>query len=164
MSYVAVPNAVRADVTEMSLMEVAAMIVEGTLLPSADEVRVFAERVLAQEQQLDLRHRHQANTAVAGLSFTEVEAAAVLFERLPGPKGVVTASKIADECGCTRSTLVTAMRKLQSAGVIETRSLGMKGTHIKVLNDMLPEALIEKQRKQHVAPPEQPISAAPLAR
>ncbi|MBJ3788582.1 GTP-sensing pleiotropic transcriptional regulator CodY, partial [Bacillus sp. OA1] len=35
----------------------------------------------------------------------------------------------------TRSVIVNALRKLESAGVIESRSLGMKGTYIKVLND-----------------------------
>jgi transcriptional pleiotropic repressor len=28
--------------------------------------------------------------------------------------------------------IVNALRKLESAGIIESRSLGMKGTHIKV--------------------------------
>jgi len=29
---------------------------------------------------------------------------------------------------------VNALRKLESAGIIESRSLGMKGTYLKVLN------------------------------
>jgi transcriptional pleiotropic repressor len=37
------------------------------------------------------------------------------------------------------------LRKLESAGVIESRSLGMKGTFIKVLNDKFLEEL-EKVR------------------
>ncbi|HBM75829.1 MAG TPA: GTP-sensing pleiotropic transcriptional regulator CodY, partial [Clostridiaceae bacterium] len=37
--------------------------------------------------------------------------------------------------------IVNALRKLESAGVIESRSLGMKGTHIKILNDKLLEEL-----------------------
>jgi len=39
--------------------------------------------------------------------------------------------------GITRSVIVSALRKFESAGVIESRSLGMKGTYIKVLNDYL---------------------------
>ncbi|EFR90969.1 GTP-sensing transcriptional pleiotropic repressor CodY, partial [Listeria innocua FSL S4-378] len=35
----------------------------------------------------------------------------------------------------TRSVIVNALRKLESAGVIDSRSLGMKGTFIRVLND-----------------------------
>jgi len=33
------------------------------------------------------------------------------------------------------------LRKLESAGVIDARSLGMKGTYIKILNDYLYEEL-----------------------
>ena len=51
--------------------------------------------------------------------------------------GLLVASKIADRAGITRSVIVNALRKLESAGVIETRSLGMKGTYIKILNDRL---------------------------
>ena len=45
------------------------------------------------------------------------------------------ASKIADRVGITRSVIVNALRKFESAGVIESRSFGMKGTYIKVVND-----------------------------
>ena len=47
------------------------------------------------------------------------------------------ASKIADRVGITRSVIVNALRKFESAGVIESRSSGMKGTYIKVLNDVV---------------------------
>ena len=47
------------------------------------------------------------------------------------------AVKIAEEAGTTRSIVVNAMRKLESAGILETRSSGMKGTYIKVLNEFL---------------------------
>ena len=46
-------------------------------------------------------------------------------------------SKIADRVGITRSVIVNALRKFESAGVIESRSSGMKGTYIKVLNDVI---------------------------
>ncbi len=49
--------------------------------------------------------------------------------------------KIADRVGITRSVIVNALRKFESAGVIESRSLGMKGTFIKILNDYLLEEL-----------------------
>ena len=37
----------------------------------------------------------------------------------------------------TRSVIVNALRKFESAGVIESKSLGMKGTYIKVKNEYL---------------------------
>ena len=55
-----------------------------------------------------------------------------IFEELGGNEGLLIASKVADRVGITRSVIVNALRKLESAGVIESRSLGMKGTFIKV--------------------------------
>ena len=60
------------------------------------------------------------------------------------------ASKIADRVGITRSVIVNALRKFESAGVIESRSSGMKGTYIKVLNEVIFEELkeIKETRKK----------------
>lgn len=57
------------------------------------------------------------------------------------------ASKIADRVGITRSVIVNALRKFESAGVIESRSSGMKGTYIKVLNDVLFDEIEELKRQ-----------------
>jgi len=40
-----------------------------------------------------------------------------------------------DQAGITRSVIVNALRKFESAGIIESRSSGMKGTYIKVCNE-----------------------------
>ena len=58
-----------------------------------------------------------------------------IFDELDGAEGILVASKIADRVGITRSVIVNALRKFESAGVIESRSSGMKGTYIKVIND-----------------------------
>ena len=60
------------------------------------------------------------------------EAIEHIFEELGGNEGLLIASKVADRVGITRSVIVNALRKLESAGVIESPSLGMKGTFIKV--------------------------------
>jgi len=54
---------------------------------------------------------------------------------LQGSEGILVTSRVADKARITRSVIVNALRKLESAGVIESRSSGMKGTYIKVLND-----------------------------
>ena len=59
------------------------------------------------------------------------------------------ASKIADRVGITRSVIVNALRKFESAGVIESRSSGMKGTYIKVFNDYVFTEL-EKIKKERL--------------
>lgn len=76
-------------------------------------------------------------SAISTLSFSELEAITHIFEELDGSEGILVASKIADRVGITRSVIVNALRKFESAGVIESRSSGMKGTYIKVLNDVV---------------------------
>ena len=75
--------------------------------------------------------------AIDTLSYSETQAVQHIFSELDGMEGILVASKIADRSGITRSVIVNALRKLESASVIETRSLGMKGTRIKILNPKL---------------------------
>ena len=60
------------------------------------------------------------------------------------------ASKIADRVGITRSVIVNALRKFESAGVIESRSSGMTGTYIKVLNDVIFDELEELKARKNL--------------
>ena len=69
------------------------------------------------------------------LSYSEHEAVKKIFMELEDDEGILIASKIADKSNITRSVIVNALRKLESAGVIESRSLGMKGTHIRITNE-----------------------------
>jgi len=87
------------------------------------------------EIEMEARSKAVVQMAISSLSYSELEAIDHIFEELNGSEGLLVASKIADRVGITRSVIVNALRKLESAGVIESRSLGMKGTFIKVLND-----------------------------
>ncbi|MCP8616529.1 GTP-sensing pleiotropic transcriptional regulator CodY [Salirhabdus salicampi] len=89
----------------------------------------------AEEIEEEARSKAVVQMAISSLSYSELEAIEHIFEELDGNEGLLVASKIADRVGITRSVIVNALRKLESAGVIESRSLGMKGTYIKVLND-----------------------------
>ncbi|TFE02751.1 GTP-sensing pleiotropic transcriptional regulator CodY [Jeotgalibacillus salarius] len=92
-------------------------------------------REKADEIEVEARTKAVVQMAISSLSYSELEAIEHIFEELDGKEGLLVASKIADRVGITRSVIVNALRKLESAGVIESRSLGMKGTYIKVLND-----------------------------
>ncbi|MFJ5622120.1 GTP-sensing pleiotropic transcriptional regulator CodY [Peribacillus loiseleuriae] len=92
-------------------------------------------REKAEEIEEEARSKAIVQMAISSLSYSELEAIEHIFEELKGSEGLLVASKIADRVGITRSVIVNALRKLESAGVIESRSLGMKGTYIKVLND-----------------------------
>ena len=80
-------------------------------------------------------------SAISTLSYSEMEAIVHIFDELNGMEGILVASKIADRVGITRSVIVNALRNFESAGVIEARSSGMKGTYIKVLNDVVFEQI-----------------------
>jgi transcriptional pleiotropic repressor len=92
-------------------------------------------REKSEEIEMEARSKAVVQMAISSLSYSELEAIEHIFEELDGNEGLLVASKIADRVGITRSVIVNALRKLESAGVIESRSLGMKGTYIKVLND-----------------------------
>lgn len=92
-------------------------------------------REKSEEIEEEARSKAVVQMAISSLSYSELEAIEHIFEELNGKEGLLVASKIADRVGITRSVIVNALRKLESAGVIESRSLGMKGTYIKVLND-----------------------------
>ena len=80
-------------------------------------------------------------SAISTLSSSELEAIKHIFKELDGAEGILVASKIADRVGITRSVIVNALRKFESAGVIESRSSGMKGTYIKVINEVVFEEI-----------------------
>lgn len=92
-------------------------------------------RALKEEDAENARKRQIVKSALNTLSYSEVEAIVHVFEELGNEEGILVASKIADKVGITRSVIVNAMRKFESAGVIESHSSGMKGTYVKVLND-----------------------------
>jgi len=92
-------------------------------------------REKTEEIEEEAREKAVVQMAISSLSYSELEAIEHIFNELDGKEGLLVASKIADRVGITRSVIVNALRKLESAGVIESRSLGMKGTYIKVLND-----------------------------
>lgn len=99
-----------------------------------------------EEIEQEARSKAVVQMAISSLSYSELEAVDHIFQELDGNEGLLVASKIADRVGITRSVIVNALRKLESAGVIESRSLGMKGTYIKVLNDKF---LVELQKHKN---------------
>ncbi|BAU27662.1 transcriptional pleiotropic repressor [Aneurinibacillus soli] len=114
---------------ELALAEVGATVVG---------MEILRER--AEEIEHEARSKAVVQMAIGSLSYSELEAVEHIFEELDAREGLLVASKIADRVGITRSVIVNALRKLESAGVIESRSLGMKGTYIKILNEkLLPE-------------------------
>ena len=113
----------------------------GTTVVGLEMLRAVNEESAEENRKLAV-----VRSAISTLSFSELEAITHIFDELNGMEGVLVASKIADRVGITRSVIVNALRKFESAGVIESRSSGMKGTYIKVLNDVVFDE-IEELRK-----------------
>ena len=88
------------------------------------------------------RKKAMVQIAFSNLSYSELEAISEILKALPGDE----ASKIADQAGITRSVIVNALRKFESAGVLETESLGMKGTYVRILNEYLRDGLKEHRK------------------
>lgn len=113
------------------------VVAEYAAVVMANEVlRMRGERI-----ERDTRQRASVKVALATLSHSEREAIRHILSELNSREGLLVASRVADRVGITRSVIASALRKLESAGVIESRSLGMKGTYIKVLSDNLFEEL-----------------------
>ncbi len=94
-------------------------------------------RAVSEENEIEIRKHQIITSAINTLSFSEHEAIRYVFEELDGEEeGIIVASRLAEKVNITRSVIVNALRKFESAGVIETRSNGMRGTYIKVLNEL----------------------------
>lgn len=102
-------------------------------------IEILNER--AKVLEATARNRMSVQLAMRALSYSELESMKHIIAELKGPEGVAIASRVADRVGVTRSVIVNALRKLESAGLIESRSLGMKGTYIKILSPYLLEYL-----------------------
>lgn len=98
-------------------------------------------RAVYDETAEENRKVQGAKAAVGTLTDAELEAVKYIFKELPSGGGLLVASRIAEKTGITRSVIVNALKKLESAGVIESRSSGMKGTNIKVFNESVYDEL-----------------------
>ena len=104
----------------------------GTTVVGLEMMRSVNEETAEEDRKV-----HIVKSAISTLSYSELEAIIHIFDELGQGEGILVASRIADKVGITGSVIVNALRKFESAGVIESRSSGMKGTYIKVLNDVV---------------------------
>lgn len=104
----------------------------GTTVVGLEMLRAVSEENAEEDRKISV-----VRSAMSTLSYSEMEAIKLIFQELNGSEGILVASKIADQAGITRSVIVNALRKLESAGIIESRSSGMKGTYIRVQNEFI---------------------------
>ena len=153
----AVPGYLEAyQILDMPVFGSLRLILHRPDLPFTEEDRILAQICLPvmvllerrqQEEQEEL-HRRQIGTVKAALntlSYSELAVVVSIFRELGAQEGILVAGKVADGIGVNRSMVASALRKLESASIIETRSLGVKGTFIKILNPLWVDELRKMQ-------------------
>lgn len=99
---------------------------------SIEMVRQEQEKI----QQLSMEVA-KAKLAVSSLTFSEKKAAVAILESIEGNKGEVFLNSVATKTFTTPSTVSSALKKLEVATVIVTKSRGVKGKYIEILNQNL---------------------------
>ena len=117
--------------------------IEDIILCEYGATVIGMEMMRAENDETAEENRKQSGVRAAlnTLSGSELEAMYCVFKELNGEDGLLVASKIAEQAGITRSIIVTGLKKLESAGIIESKSAGMKGTKVRICNEMLMEEL-----------------------
>lgn len=93
--------------------------------------------LLNEEENEEDRSQRLAHKVVSSLSYSELEAVECVMNQLNANEGLFVASRIAEQFAISRSIVVSAIRKLKGSGMIDSKSLGMKGTYIKIVNNNL---------------------------
>ena len=100
-------------------------------------VGIDIDRRRNRETELMVRKRAMVQLAISTLTSNEIIAMQDVFERMISDEGLVVESKVVEHTGISKTVVTSGLKKLEVAGVIESKALGMKGTHIRVVNDEL---------------------------
>ncbi len=108
--------------------------IEDIILCEYADTVLSLEMLRSETEEYEAGHRRErsAHDAFAALSYSEAIGVTKVLDELKGEEGTVIASRIAESIGITRPVVVNGLRKLESAGIIETGSAGMKGTRIRI--------------------------------
>lgn len=107
------------------------------------EIKIIDGVEYVKFEEVKLERRLRVENVMNTLSYSETLGIRSVFKELEGKEGVLVTSSIADKVNITRSVIVNGLRKFESAGLIYSKSLGMKGTYIKVIDATLLDILGE---------------------
>ena len=94
-------------------------------------------RAVSEEDDFASRKQQEIESILHSLSPLEKSAVEQVVCRIEKGEGTIITSRLAKEVGITRTVIVNALKKVESAGLIQTKSYGVKGTHIKIINDRI---------------------------
>lgn len=89
----------------------------------------------------------KAKVAVNSLTFNEIKAVKYIMKNIAGEEGEVFLKSVASHTYTTPSTVSSALKKLEVATVITTKSRGVKGKYIRILNENLMDELEQLQEE-----------------
>ena len=104
-------------------------------------------RSLKEEKAADLRSEQNVKMVVATLSRSEMSALRAMLAKVRSGENVIVGTAVADEIGVARASVVNALKKCVSAGILETKSGGRNGTSIRVLNERIFDILNDKPKE-----------------
>jgi transcriptional pleiotropic repressor len=114
---------------------------------------IISIEMLRQEQekihQLSMEAA-KAKLAVDSLTFSEKKAARAILKEIKGDTGEVFLNSIASKTYTTPSTVSSALKKLELSTLITTKTRGVKGKCIKILNQNLRNELDECERNPRI--------------
>lgn len=87
----------------------------------------------------------KAKLAVSSLTYSEKKAACSVLEEIRWDEGEVYLNSVANKTYTTPSTVSGALKKLELATMIDTKSMGVKGKYIKILNHNLRSELKQSE-------------------
>lgn len=103
------------------------------------------QRAESEEFTEEQRKEQDVQAAIRTLSRLEAKAMICVLEELDeAGEGMLVTSRLADKVGITRSVIVNALRKCESAGILHTKSAGMKGTSIQITNHLMHSDMVRK--------------------
>lgn len=112
---------------------------------STTVIGLAMQRAESEELTTERHKEQEVMAAVKTLSKLELRAVHAVLNELDGKKeGILVTSRLADKVGITRSVIVNALKKCESAGIIHTKSAGVKGTAVQITNDLFYFELIAK--------------------
>ena len=101
------------------------------------------QRAESEELSEEQHKENDVRAAIRTLSRLEAKAMLYVLDELEeSQNNMLITSRLADQVGITRSVIVNGLKKCESAGIIRTRSGGMKGTSIHLLNELFTPEMI----------------------
>lgn len=101
------------------------------------------QRAESEELSEEQHKENDVRAAIRTLSRLEAKAMLYVLDELEeNDSDMLVTSRLADQVGITRSVIVNGLRKCESAGIISTKSGGMKGTSIHLLNERFTPEMI----------------------